>query len=84
MNKHELIEKLSEKIKCNREDATKIIEVFNNNFFISKSSKDKIISEIEASLQIEKQEANHIYLETIEIIKEELKNNLKHPFRSKD
>ena len=63
MNKNSYIKKISEHLCCDIEYAIKIVNILDDNFFISKRSKDKIIKELISS-----------YEEAIIIIKEELKN----------
>ena len=74
MNKNSYIQKISEHLCCDIEYATKIVNILDDNFFISKRSKDKIIKELISSLNIEEKSAILIYEEAIIIIKEELKN----------
>lgn len=83
MNKREFIDTLTKKLNCSVDEANKINEIFEHNFFISKQSKNKIVSEIKESLNKTDEEADYIYQEAITILKDELKNSLKHPFRSK-
>ena len=45
MNKNSYIKKISEHLCCDIEYATKIVNILDDNFFISKRSKDKIIKE---------------------------------------
>ncbi len=73
MNKNSYIKKISEHLCCDIEYAIKIVNILDDNFFISKRSKDKIIKEL-SSLNIEEKSAILIYEEAIIIIKEELKN----------
>lgn len=84
MNKKELIEELEEKLMCNKETSETIVSIFEDNFFISKSSKSKIVSEVKDALKITEREAINIYDETISLIQEEIKYRLKHPFKSKN
>ncbi len=74
MNKNSYIKKISEHLCCDIEYAIKIVNILDDNFFISKRSKDKIIKELISSLNIEEKSVILIYEEAIIIIKEELKN----------
>lgn len=76
MNKEGFIKCLSCKLNCSIERATKINEILENNFFISKKSKDIIINELIKELDISRDDANNIYNTSREILKEEIKNNL--------
>lgn len=80
MNKKEYIEKLSKEISYTKEECIIISEILEENFFIRKKNKNKIIEELKNTLKIEEQEANRIYNISTKIIKEEIKNKLKHPF----
>lgn len=84
MNKSEFAAKLSEVTNYSFETSFKIVEILENNFFISKNSKDKIIRKIKESIKIEEEKATYIYEESVKIFKDEIKYRLKHPFKSKD
>lgn len=51
MNKEEFIENLSEQTELTKEESLIVNNILENNFFISKRYKDKIISEIVISLK---------------------------------
>lgn len=84
MNKSEFATKLSGVTNYSFETSFKIVEILENNFFISKNSKDKIIREIKESIKIDEEKATDIYEEAVKIFKDEVKYRLKHPFKSKD
>lgn len=84
MNKTEFIDALAKKINYNKEDTTIINDILEENFFISKKSKDKIISILCSKFEIEEKDAEHIYDSAKEILNNEIKLKLKHPFKSKD
>lgn len=83
MNKEEFIENLSEQTELTKEESLIVNNILENNFFISKRYKDKIISEIVISLNTNFDKATKIYNVAIEIISRELKNKLKHPFKKR-
>ena len=83
MNKEKFIEELSNKTKLTKEESLKVNNILENNFFISKKYKDKIISEIVINLNISIDEATRIYNEAKDIISNEIKNKLKHPFKKR-
>ena len=78
MNKKEFIKSLSSRTNLSEANAILVNTILENNFFISKKNKDKIISEIVIQLGINIDEATNIYNTSIEIINEEIKNKLKH------
>lgn len=80
MNREKFIERLSNQADLTKEKAILVNDILENNFFISKRYKDKIISEIVLSLNININEATKIYEITKDIIGSEIKNKLKHPF----
>lgn len=84
MNKVEFIEALSKELSYSKEKCTIINEILESNFFISKKSKDKIIDELVQNLEINYEEAINVYDIAVTIIRNEVKNKLKHPFKSKD
>lgn len=84
MNKDGFIKCLSCKLNCSIERATIINEILENNFFISKKSKDIIINELINKLDINNSEAENIYNTSREILKEEIKYSLKHAFDDKE
>ena len=83
MNKHEFIEELSKQTNLDINTCTIINSIFEDNFFISKSSKDKIIEELVNTLNIDNEKANEIYTKGKEIFNKEIKNKIFHPFKKR-
>lgn len=84
MNKTKFIESLMNKANLSLEDATMVNDILENNFFLSKKNKDTIIDEIVKKLNVSLSEASNIYHIAKDIINEEVKNKLSHPFRNQD
>lgn len=82
LNKREFISELAHELSYPEEKCMLINEILESNFFISKKNKDKIIEALIQKLDIHKEEAINIYNTAIMIIKKEVKNKLKHPFKS--
>lgn len=82
MNKREFIKELSHKLSYTIDDCIIINDILESNFFISKKSKDKIIAELVKKFSITDGEAERIYDTSCSIIKEEIKNKIKHPFKN--
>lgn len=82
MNKNEFVKKLSETIGYPLEKCMIINDILEDNFFIRKSQKDKIITELIDKLGIDYQEGLTIYEEIIDLMKEEIKYKIKHPFQN--
>jgi len=84
MNKNEFINKLSESLHYSKEKCIIINDILESNFFISKKNRDKIVEKLIEQLKINHNEAIKVYDVAVMIIKNEIKNKLKHPFKSKD
>lgn len=84
MNKRDFINELSTTLSYSEDKCIIINDILENNFFISKKNKDKIIEEFIKNLNVNNEEAINIYDVAVRIVKGEIKNKLKHPFKSKD
>ena len=80
MNKEKFIDLLASKLNVSINDALKINSVLNENFFLSKKSKDKVVCDLQNILNINEEKATGIYNECVNIVKTEIKNKLRHPF----
>lgn len=84
MNKTEFINELSKATNCTQEECVIINDVLESHFFISKKNKDKIITDIMNRLSFDENKADEIYNASMQIISGNVKDKLKHPFRSQD
>ena len=84
MNKTLFIKELSKRVDLDINTCTIINSIFEDNFFISKSSKGKIIEELITRLNISSSKAEEIYNTARDIMKEAIKYNLLHPFKDLD
>lgn len=84
MNKTEFLKSFSSKTDLSWKDANLVNKILENNFFIYSKNKDKIVSELVIKLKIDQEKANNIYKIAKSILDEEIKNKLKHPFKSRD
>ena len=84
MNKTGFIEKLKETLNIDETKANMINNVLENNNIFGKKNKDKIIEDMMNQLKIDLNEANKIYEKVMDIIKDAIKNKIKHPFKSQD
>lgn len=84
MNKKEFIKVLNENAGFKEEYCITIVNILENNIFIGKNNKEKILNRLEDELNIKKEDANIIYNTSMEIIKDGLKDKIKHPFKSQD
>lgn len=77
------IEKLEKETGYSKEMCSKINEVIETRLIIGKNNKKKIINDFSNLLDIDLEEANEVYNKCIMILGNELKNKIKHPFKSK-
>lgn len=84
MNKNGFISELSKQLSYSKEKCIMINDILESNFFISKKNKDRIVDEFIQKLKVSSEEATKIYDTAVKIIKDEVKNKLKHPFRNQD
>lgn len=84
MNKKEVAKLLSEKLEITIDDALKINEILENNLIFGRKGKEKILTELQNKLNITPDKANDIYNQASKIISKEIKNKIKHPFKSND
>lgn len=83
LNKRKFLKLLQEKTNYNIEKCELINNVLENNSLIGKKNKQKIINMLIQNCFTE-DEAENIYDISINIIMTEIKNKIKHPFKSKD
>lgn len=84
MNKTGFIKKLKEVLNIDDAKANIINNILESNNIIGKKGKDNIINDLMEQLKIDLEEANKIYEKVMEIIKDAIKNKIKHPFKSQD
>lgn len=84
MNKEKFIQTLKEKLNINEKDAIVINSILEDNKIIGKKGKENIIKDLINKLETNEEFANKIYETAMNIIKTEIKDRLKHPFRSCD
>ena len=84
MNKKGFILKLKEKLNYDEEKCIKINEILEDTFLIGKKSKEKMIERFIEEINVDEEEANNIYETTMNIIGNEIKNKIKHPFKDLD
>lgn len=84
MKKSEFIKELSKQTGYDEEKCIVINSIVEDTFIIGKKNKDKMIEKFEEQISLDENEANKLYETVISIIGSELKNKLKHPFKSQD
>lgn len=83
MNKREFIKRLQEETGYGEDRCAIVNEVIENNFIFSKKNKQKVIDSLMLKSFTE-DEAENIYDIAMRIIASEIKDKVKHPFRSKN
>ena len=82
MNKQAFINELQSRIKLSKDECIIINKTLEKYFILG--NKNKIVNDLEKSLNIEKIKADEIYNISMEIISSSLKQKLKNPFKSID
>ena len=80
MNKQEFVKTLQEETNYSNEKCILINDILENSSLFGKNNKEKIITEL-INNSFSKEEAENIYNITSNIIKSEIKNKIKHPFK---
>ena len=81
MNKQGFIEELVKQTGYNKGKCIIINDSLEDNFLFGKNNKVKTINALMNNLKVDEEEANRIYDITISIIKNAIKNKIKHPFK---
>ena len=84
MNKNEFIKKLSKQTGYDEGKCNLINSIIEDTFIIGKKNKEKMIEKFESGLNFDEIEANKLYEIVMNILGTEIKNKLKHPFKSQD
>lgn len=85
MNKNKLIDELSKKINLSKKESEESINILENYFFFKKNKNaDKIIMDLSEKLKTDMEKAKEIYEVSLKIINDEIKEKIKHPFKSKN
>lgn len=82
MNKKEFINELGKRINYKESDCLIINDILERYFFISRKNKDVIIKELCDTFNINNEDASNIYDSAKDILNEEIKYKLRHPFGS--
>ena len=84
MNKNGFIKELSRQTAYNVEKCILINNVIENYFIFRRENKDKIIKDLQIKASLNEDDSENVYDIWVKIITEEIKNKLKHPFRSQN
>lgn len=84
MNKMGFIKELSKQTGYDEQKCILINDIIENYFIFGRKNKDKIIKELQVRATLNEDDAENIYDICVKIIAKEIKNKLKHPFKSQD
>lgn len=84
MNKCEFIKELSKETGYDEEKCILINNIIENYFIFGRKNKDRIIQDLQIKASLSEDDAENIYDISIKIIIGEIKNKLKHPFKSQN
>lgn len=84
MNKTGFIKELAKQTGYDEEKCILINDIIENYFIFGKKNKVKIIKDLQVKATLSDDDAENVYDIAIRIITGEIKNKLKHPFKSKD
>lgn len=84
MNKKGFINTLQKELNYNEDKCIIINDILENTFLLGKKNKDIMVSEFISKLSVSEDEANRIYEVVMNILSSEIKNKIRHPFKSTD
>ena len=84
MNKSKFISELSKETGYSEEKCLLINDRLENYFIFSKSNREKIIQDLKIKVNLSEDDAENVYDISMRIIKKEIKNKIRHPFRNRD
>lgn len=84
MNKIGFIKELSKETGYSEQKCILINNVIENYFIFGRRNKDKIIKDLQTKVTLTEDDAENIYDISMKIITGEIKNKLRHPFKSKN
>lgn len=84
MNKSKFIKELENQTQYDEAKCILINDVIENNFIFGRRNKGKIIMNLQDKVNLSEDDAENVYDISMKIITEEIKNKLKHPFKSQD
>lgn len=84
MNKNEFIKELSKQTGYSEEKCVIINNIIENYFIFGRKNKDKIIKDLQIKANLSEDDAENVYDISMKIITGEIKNKIKHPFKSQN
>ena len=84
MNKTMFLKELEEKTNLSEKDTLVVSSILDDYFVFGKNNKEKIVNAIKEKLNIDNCQADEIYNIAMNIISSNIKEKIKHPFKSQD
>ena len=84
MNQSGFIKELSKQTGYDEEKCILINNIIENYFIFGKKNKDRIIQDLQIKASLSEDDSENVYDIAIKIIIGEIKNKLKHPFKSQN
>lgn len=84
MNKMGFVKELSKQTGYDEQKCILINNVIENYFIFVKKNKDKIIKDLQVKANLNEDDAENVYDISMKIITGEIKNKIKHPFKSQN
>ncbi len=84
MNKNGFIKELSKQTGYDEQKCILINNVIENYFIFGRKNKDKIIRDLQVKASLSEDDSENVYDISMKIITREIKNKIKHPFKSQN
>ena len=84
MNKNGFIKELSKQSGYDEEKCILINNVIENYYIFGRKNKDNIIKDLQTKARLNEDDSENVYDIWVNIITEEIKNKLKHPFKNQN
>ena len=84
MNKTMFLKELEEKTNLSEKDTLVVSSILDDYFVFGKNNKEKIVNAIKEQLNVDDAQADEIYNIAMNIISSNIKEKIKHPFKSQD
>ena len=84
MNKSKFINELAKETGYSEEKCILINNILENYFIFSKSNREKVIQDLKLKVGLSEDDSENIYDISMKIIRKEIKDKIRHPFKSKN
>ena len=83
MKKADFIDKINKETGYDLDKCNIINEIIESHLIIGKNNKEKTLNDFILKLDIDREEADELYNKCIQILGNEFKKKIRHPFKSK-